>query len=87
MKRYCEEVVKDFIQRGVIKVYQQGSYTLFDMSLLRPSKKINFYKEPVKLYVGQGITMYSLCKDVVTFEKDGNYLSFNAHKFKECLEQ
>lgn len=87
MKRYCEVVLKDFIKRGIVKVYRKGSYTLFDMKMLRPSSSVNFYKEFVKIYVGQRVTMYSLCEDVVTFQKDGNCISFNAKEFTEYLQE
>lgn len=82
MKRYCIEVVEDFVKRGVINIYEKGGHQLFDMSTLRPSFKQGLYKEHVKLYVGNGIMMYHLVPDVVSFSKDGNILSFNAKEFK-----
>lgn len=83
MKRYCEEVIKDFIKRDIIKLYEKGSHTLFDMNTFRPSFKQKLYKEHIKTYVGNGIMMYHLVPDVVSFEKDGNILTFKAKEFKE----
>lgn len=81
MKRYCIEVVEDFVKRGVINIYEKCGHQLFDMSTLRPSFRQGLYKEHIKLYVGNGIMMYHLVPDVVSFSKDGNILSFNAKEF------
>ena len=83
MKRYCEEVIKDFIKRDIIKLYEKGNHVLFNMNVFRPSFKHKSYKEHIKMYVGNGIMMYHLVPDVVSFEKDGNILTFNAKEFKE----
>ena len=83
MKRYCEEVIKDFIKREIIKLYEKGNHILFNMNVFRPSFKHKSCKEHIKMYVGNGIMMYHLVPDVVSFEKDGNILTFKAKEFKE----
>lgn len=85
MKRYCIEVMRDFLRRGVIKTFEKNGAVLFDMSSFRPSFKHGLYKEVVRLYVGNGITMFHLVQDAVSFSKDGNILSFNAKDFSEVV--
>lgn len=83
MKRYCEEVVKDFVKRGIIKIHKKNGCYIFDMSTFRPTFKQRLYKEHIKLYVGNNIMLYHLVPDVVSFYKDGNILTFNAKEFVE----
>ena len=76
-KKYCEEVVHEFIRRGVIKIEYKNNQPIFNFDLLR-TPRISYYNEPFQMSVGDGAFMVYLgVKDVVSFNKDGNIITFN----------
>lgn len=83
MKRYCTEVVKSFIEKGMILVEDRKGENLFNLDAFRPFNPSLPYKEKVELYVGNGVTMIFIFGDVIMFEKDGNIISFLACEFLE----
>lgn len=83
MKRYCTEVVKSFIEKGMILIEEVNGIHLFNLDAFRPFNPSLYYKEKVELYVGSGVTMIFIFGDVIMFEKDGNIISFLACEFLE----
>lgn len=84
MKRYCTEVVKSFIEKGMVLIEEVNGIHLFNLDSFRPfNPNPHYYKEKVELYVGNGVTMIFIFGDVIMFEKDGNIISFLACEFLE----
>lgn len=83
MKRYCTEVVKSFIEKGMILIEEVNGIHLFNLDAFRAFNPSHHYKEKVELYVGSGVTMIFIFGDVIMFEKDGNIISFLACEFLE----
>lgn len=82
-KRYCEEVVHEFIRRGVIKIEYKNNQPIFNLDLLR-TPRVSYRNEPFQMSVGDNAFMIYLgVQDVVSFNKDGNIISFNV---KEILK-
>lgn len=76
-KRYCQEVVHEFIRRGVIKIECKNNQPVFNFDLLR-TPRISYYNEPFQMSVGGNAFMVYLgVNDVVSFNKDGNIITFN----------
>lgn len=84
MKQYCLNVIHDFIKRDLVKIQYKGKQPLFDFKNLQPSFYSSYEFVDVKIYVGNGIEMVALIPDVVSFNKDGNLLTFN---IKEILKE
>ena len=83
MKRFCLQVIHDYIKSGAVKVTYKGKQPLFDFDMFKTSA-LKFRCEMLQVYVGDGITMCHCIEDVVSFEKDGNILTFNV---KEILKE
>ena len=91
MKAYCLKVVHDFIQRGIIEIKYIGKddyQPVFYYNNLLPSFYSIYEGNLCKMYIGDGIMMYGIGRrDVISFEKDGNVLSFNIEEvLKEYKE-
>lgn len=85
MKKYCLQVLHDFIKRDLITVIYRGETALFSYKNLQPSCYGYYECFGVKMYVGNGITMFGMDKyDVISFEKNGNILCFN---IKDVLKE
>ena len=86
MKAFCLKVIHDYIKSGAVKIFYKGEQPLFNFDLFK-TEYTKYWKEGVRLYVGNGITLYHIVPDVVSFEKDGNILTFNVKEtLKECKE-
>lgn len=83
MKAFCIKVIHDFIESGAVKITYKGNTPLFDFDLFK-TKHVKYWGEGVSLYIGDGITLYHVVPDVVSFKKDGNILTFNV---KEILKE
>ena len=73
----------DHLQSIIQFVTYKGKQPLFDFDMFKTSA-LKFRCEMLQVYVGDGITMYHCVEDVVSFEKDGNILTFNV---KEILKE
>ena len=83
MKAFCLQVIHDYIRIGAVKIVYKGEQPLFDFDMFK-TKHTKQYKEMLRVYVGDGITMFHFVPDVVGFNKDGNILTFNV---KEILKE
>ena len=83
MKAFCLQVIHDYIRTGAVKIVYKGKQPVFDFDMFK-TKHTKQYKEMLKVYVGDGITMTHFVPDVVGFNKDGNILTFNV---KEILKE
>ena len=83
MKAFCLQVIHDYIRTGAVKIVYKGEQPLFDFDMFK-THHTKQYKEMLKIYVGDGVTMIHSVPDVVGFKKDGNILTFNV---KEILKE
>lgn len=83
MKAFCLQVIHDYIRTGAVKITYKGDQPLFDFDMFK-TRYIKQYKEMLRIYIGNGITMMHFAPDVVSFKKDGNILTFNV---KEILKE
>ena len=88
MKAFCLQVIHDYIRTGAVKIVYKGEQPLFDFDMFK-THHTKQYKEMLRIYVGDGITMMQFVPDVVGSEKDGNILTFNVKEilkdYKEVL--
>lgn len=82
MRRYCFNVLIDLMSRNLIEIKFIGKQPVFCFDALKPS----FCKErKFNMYVGQNTTLkYFGVRDVVSFVRDGNIITFNS---KEIVEE
>lgn len=86
-KRYCEEVVHEFIRRGVIKIEYKNNQPIFNFDLLR-TQRISYRNEPFQMSVGDNAFMtYLGVEDVVSFTKDGNIITFNVKDILKAYKE
>lgn len=83
MKAFCLQVIHDYIRTGAVKIVYKGDQPVFDFDMFK-TRYVKQYKEMLRVYVGNGITMMHFTPDVVSFKKDGNILTFNV---KEILKE
>lgn len=83
MKAFCLKVIHDYIKSGAIKIKYKGNTPIFDFEMFK-THHTKEYKETLRIYVGDGVTMIHCIPDVVGFNKDGNILAFNV---KEILNE
>ena len=83
MKAFCLQVIHDYIKSGAVKIVYKGEQPLFDFDMFK-THHTKQYKEMLRIYVGDGVTMIHCVTDVVGFKKDGNILTFNV---KEVLKE
>ena len=82
MKAFCLKVIHDYIKSGAVKIDYKCEQPLFNFDMFK-THHTKYYKEMLRIYVGDGITMIHCVPDVVGFKKDGNILTFNV---KEILK-
>lgn len=84
MKRYCNDALRDFIKRKIVKFkHDERGNVFFDFSSLIVHNASLGDKTFFRLYIGDGCTMQSAIKDVIQFNKDGNLLTYNV---KDVIE-
>lgn len=83
MKAFCLQVIHDYIRTGAVKIVYKGDQPVFDFDMFK-TRQIKQYKEMLRIYIGNGVTMMHFVPDVVSFKKDGNILTFNV---KEILKE
>ena len=83
MKAFCLQVIHDYIRTGAVKIVYKGDQPVFDFDMFK-TRQLKQYKEMLRIYIGNGVTMMHFVPDVVSFKKDGNILTFNV---KEILKE
>ena len=83
MKAFCLQVIHDYIRTGAVKIVYKGAQPVFDFDMFK-TRQLKQYKEMLRIYIGNGVTMMHFVPDVVSFKKDGNILTFNV---KEILKE
>lgn len=83
MKTFCLQVIHDYIRTGAVKIIYKGEQPLFDFDMFK-TKSLKYNCEMLQVYLGNGVTMVHCVPDVVSFNKDGNILTFNV---KEILKE